>query len=73
MSALDNESEQLVNEAINEASKGRTVVLVAHRLSTVRSADRIIAIDNGVVVEQGTHQSLLAKKGYYYNLIKAQL
>lgn len=72
-SALDAESEVLVNQALDNAKKGRTTILIAHRLSTVRSADRIIAIDNGIVVETGTHDELVGKKGYYYNLIKAQL
>lgn len=72
-SALDAENEKLVNQALNFAREDRTVILIAHRLSTVRSADRIIAIDSGVVVETGTHEELCSQKGYYYNLIKAQL
>ena len=72
-SALDAESEMKVNEALDNARKGRTAILIAHRLSTVKSADRIIAIDKGIVVEEGTHNELVEKKGYYYNLIKAQL
>ena len=72
-SALDNESERLVNNAMDAAKKGKTVILIAHRLSTIRSADRIIAFDLGKVKETGTHEELVAKKGYYYNLIKAQL
>lgn len=72
-SALDAESEKLVNQALNSAGQDRTVILIAHRLSTIRSADRIIAIDSGKVVETGTHEELCGKKGYYYNLINAQL
>lgn len=72
-SALDPESEAKVNDALEKARAGRTVILIAHRLSTVRSADRIIAIDRGIVVEEGTHDELVERKGYYYNLIKAQL
>jgi len=72
-SALDNESEQRVNEALDAARKGRTTVMIAHRLSTVKTADRIACIDNGQVVETGAHTALLNKKGVYYNLVKAQL
>jgi len=72
-SALDNESEQRVNEALDKARKGRSTVMIAHRLSTVKTADRIACIDNGQVVETGTHSELLDKKGVYYNLVKAQL
>ncbi len=53
--------------------KGRTVVVVAHRLSTVRNADQIIVIDGGKVVETGDHASLIAAKGAYYSLVKNQL
>uniref|UniRef100_A0A8C6MJJ8 ATP-binding cassette, sub-family B (MDR/TAP), member 4 n=1 Tax=Nothobranchius furzeri TaxID=105023 RepID=A0A8C6MJJ8_NOTFU len=69
-SALDTESEKVVQDALDQASKGRTCVIVAHRLSTIRNADRIVVFQGGVVVEQGTHQQLLAKKGVYHMLLK---
>lgn len=67
-SALDTESEKLVQEAIDTLMKNRTVILIAHRLSTVRNADQIIVIDRGVVAEVGKHQELLDKNGVYANL-----
>ena len=72
-SALDAESEKKINEALDEARKDRTVVMIAHRLSTVRTADRIACIDFGQVVETGTHEELINKQSVYYNLVKAQL
>lgn len=58
-SALDTESEQLVQEALNQLMKNRTSVVVAHRLSTIQNADEIVVINNGEIVEQGTHKELL--------------
>ncbi|KAM9724519.1 ATP-dependent translocase ABCB1 [Menidia menidia] len=72
-SALDTESEKVVQDALDQASRGRTCIVVAHRLSTIRNADRIAVFQGGVVVEQGTHQQLLAKKGVYYMLVTTQL
>ncbi|KAM6910395.1 ATP-dependent translocase ABCB1 [Xenentodon cancila] len=72
-SALDTESEKVVQEALDQASKGRTCIIVAHRLSTIRNADRIAVFQGGVLVEQGTHQQLLAKKGVYHMLVTTQL
>lgn len=67
-SSLDNESEKLIQDAFNKLSVGRTSIVIAHRLSTVKDADEIIVIDKGHVAERGKHDELLAKKGIYYNL-----
>jgi ATP-binding cassette subfamily B protein len=71
--ALDAKNERAIVENLEEFYKGRTVVVVAHRLSTVKNADQIIVLDNGLVVETGNHFSLIEKKGIYYNLVKNQL
>ena len=71
--ALDAKNEKAIVENLNEFYKGRTVVVVAHRLSTVKNADQIILLDNGKVVETGNHASLIGKRGAYYNLVKNQL
>ena len=71
-SALDSESEIIVQEAIDKAREGRTSIVIAHRLSTVYSADCIVVIANGSVVEKGTHTELLAKRCVYYQLHKHQ-
>lgn len=71
--ALDAKNEKAIVENLNEFYKGRTVVVVAHRLSTVKNADQIIVLDNGKVVETGNHASLIDRQGTYYNLVKNQL
>ncbi|XP_053119930.1 ATP-dependent translocase ABCB1 isoform X2 [Hemicordylus capensis] len=71
-SALDTESEKVVQEALDKARKGRTCIVIAHRLSTVQNANSIAVIQNGKVVERGTHQQLLAEKGIYYSLVNVQ-
>ncbi|XP_009947117.1 PREDICTED: multidrug resistance protein 3-like, partial [Leptosomus discolor] len=71
-SALDTESEKIVQEALDEAREGRTCIVIAHRLSTIQNADKIAVIQNGKVIEQGTHQQLLAEKGTYYSLVNVQ-
>lgn len=71
--ALDAKNERAIVENLNEFYKGRTVVVVAHRLSTVKNADQIIVLDSGKVVEIGNHTTLIAKQGTYYNLVKNQL
>ncbi|CAL8472139.1 g11681 [Coccomyxa elongata] len=72
-SALDAESEALVQEALERVEAGRTVVVIAHRLSTVKTADEVAVIDGGVIVERGTHPDLLAKGGAYAVLVRRQL
>ncbi|XP_059059693.1 mitochondrial potassium channel ATP-binding subunit [Achroia grisella] len=71
-SALDSASEQVVQAALDTASRGRSVLLVAHRLSTVRAADLILVLHGGVIVEMGTHDQLKKQKGFYWNLIRQQ-
>lgn len=70
-SALDNETERAVQRAFDELSKGRTTITIAHRLSTVRAADQIVVIDDGRVIESGTHHSLVADNGRYASLALA--
>ena len=71
-SSLDSLSEALIQEALQRVQKGRTSLVIAHRLSTILSADKILVVDRGAVVEQGTHQSLLAKNGLYAALYQTQ-
>lgn len=71
--ALDANNEKVIMENMNEFYKGRTVVVVAHRLSTVRNADQIVVLDKGEIVERGRHEELIALKGSYWNLVKNQL
>lgn len=72
-SSLDTINERRIMDNLKEFFKGRTVIVVAHRLSTVVNADNIIFLENGKIAEQGTHKTLVAKKGKYYELIKNQL
>lgn len=67
-SALDNKSEIVVQDSIEKLSKGRTTITIAHRLTTVQNADLILVMTRDGIVERGSHQDLMAKKGYYYNL-----
>lgn len=67
-SALDNESEQLVSQSLERLSKGRTTVTIAHRLTTIQNADRILVLSDNSIVEEGSHEELLLKKGMYYQL-----
>jgi ATP-binding cassette subfamily B protein len=71
--SLDANNERLIVENLDKFYQGRTVVIVAHRLSTVKNADQIIVLNNGKVIETGNHQELTQKRGAYYNLVKNQL
>ena len=71
--SLDANNERMIVDNLGSFYKGRTVVIVAHRLSTVKNADQIIVIDNGRVAESGTHETLARRKGLYYRLVKNQL
>ncbi len=72
-SALDSESERQIQSSVEEIRKGRTLIVIAHRLSTIKSADLIVVMNQGQIVETGTHESLLQKKGLYSNLCSQQL
>ena len=71
--ALDAKNERAIVENLDQFYKGRTVVVVAHRLSTVKNTDQIVVLDSGKVVETGNHASLIERQGTYYNLVKNQL
>ena len=71
-SALDTKSEGVVQHALDQAARGRTTVIIAHRLSTIKTADNIVVMQTGRIVEQGTHDELLERKQAYYNLVSAQ-
>ncbi|MCL2403999.1 MAG: ABC transporter ATP-binding protein/permease [Defluviitaleaceae bacterium] len=71
-SSLDVETEALIQESLDRITKGRTTIAIAHRLSTLRNADRLVVLNEGAVAEVGTHSELLRKKGFYYNLVMAQ-
>jgi len=71
--ALDAKNERVIMHNLNDFTQGKTVVVVAHRLSTVRNADQIVVLDQGEIVESGNHQELVDKKGFYFSLIKNQL
>lgn len=71
-SALDPSSEKLVQDALDKAAQGRTTISVAHRLSSIQGSDRIYVVDQGRIIEAGTHAELICSKGKYYSLARAQ-
>ncbi|NQU81760.1 MAG: peptidase domain-containing ABC transporter, partial [Bacteroidetes bacterium] len=71
--ALDANNEKVIMDNLEQFYKGKTVVVVAHRLSTVKNASRIVVLDKGQIVEQGTHEELTRAKGAYFQLVKNQL
>lgn len=70
---MDSESEKVVQDALDHAQQGRTSITIAHRLSTIQNADVICVVHNGVVVESGRHQDLIARRGRYYELVLHKL
>ena len=71
-SALDYESEKIIMDNLDEMTKGRTTIMIAHRLSTVKNCQAILVMDKGRIVEVGSHEQLMENKGYYYNLYASQ-
>lgn len=71
-SALDTETEQAIQQALHELSKGRTTLVIAHRLATIKDADRIVVVSKKGIIEEGTHEQLMAMKNAYYGLYTAQ-
>ena len=72
-SALDSESEHLVHEALDNAMENRTVLVIAHRLSTVKNANEVVVMQKGTVEERGSHEELINKQGIYFELVQRQL
>ena len=71
-SSVDTLTEKKIQDAFLKMMEGKTSFVIAHRLSTIRAADKILVMDAGQIVEQGTHEELLAEQGYYYRLYHAQ-
>jgi len=71
--SLDSENERIIINNLISATENKTVVVIAHRLSTIKNADKIVVLDEGNILEEGTHNELLDKKSHYYNLVNNQL
>ncbi|MDH5795688.1 MAG: multidrug ABC transporter ATP-binding protein, partial [Candidatus Bathyarchaeota archaeon] len=71
-SSVDTRTEVRIQEALLRLMKGRTSFVIAHRLSTIRKADQVLVVNGGRIIERGTHEELLQKKGFYYNLYMSQ-
>ena len=71
-SSVDTRLEQLIQKAMSRLMEGRTSFVIAHRLSTIQEADKILVMDNGQIIEQGNHETLLEQKGFYYDLYQSQ-
>ena len=70
--SVDTETERAIQDSLDKLIKGRTTISIAHRLSTLRNADRLIVLDNGKLVESGTHEELVKERGVYYKLLQLQ-
>ena len=68
--SLDPENEHLIQSAITELTKGKTIIIIAHRLATIEQADQILVVDDGSIAECGTHEELVARKGKYQDFVK---
>lgn len=69
---MDSESEKYIQDSLQNLMKGKTVIAIAHRLSTLKEMDTIVVMDKGIIAEQGSHQNLVRKKGVYYNFYNMQ-
>ena len=69
---MDTRTERLIQKALEELLRGRTSFVIAHRLSTIRNANQVIALKDGMIIERGTHEELLAARGFYYDLYMSQ-